>query len=353
MDFKEILNQNKALVWPEIEKYLKINSQFPDYCKIDSHYQPLFDYAYSIINEYPKRQGKYLRPTLLLLTAQSMGYSATKALKTAAAMQVSEDWILNHDDIEDDSLSRRGLPTLHRLFGIELAINAGDGLHNLMWKILRDNETVIGTTKTFEIMDEFFTMLNRTVIGQTIEIKWFRENKLDMTNEDLMLIMESKTGYYTIGGPMRLGAILAGANQSQLELIYRFGRILGIAFQIKDDLLDLTSTFGGQKTQYGNDIYEGKRTLMLVHLLHAANPDDKNKLLQILKLERSQKTKEHIDTVIKMMNQYGSLEYGNQLAKKMADDAVNLLHSNLQFLEKQPYRDQLESGINFIINRDH
>lgn len=353
MDFKQVLGQNKEKVWPEIQKYLEDFAIYPDFCQIPASYRSLQQFHRNLVDEYPRRQGKYLRPTLVMLTAQSMGVAGEKALRTAAAMQVSEDWILNHDDVEDDSLFRRALPALHRMYTKELAINAGDALHVLMWKILRDNETLLGPTKTFALMDEFYIMFQRTIFGQSVEIKWFQENNLSLTDKDIFFIIESKTGYYTIGGPLRLGAILADATPSQLDDLYHFGRLLGIAFQIKDDLLDLTSTFGGQKDQQGNDIYEGKRTIMLAHLLRTLTGTDHDKLISILAKDRNHKSGAEVDWIIVKMHEVGSIDYGARLAAKFAQKAKQLFTEKLNFLKVQPYRDHLLSAIDFIITRDH
>lgn len=353
INFKDVLSESKDLVFPIIEKCLKDSIQFPKYCEVPKKYSSLVEFHNKIVSEYPNRKGKYLRPTLVLLTAQAMGFDKNLASNTAAAMQMSEDWILNHDDIEDDSLERRGLPALHQIYGKELATNAGDGLHVLMWQILRKNIDIIGTEKSLKIFDEFFKMLNRTIFGQTVEIFWTKENKNNLTEEDVYLILESKTGYYTISGPMRLGALLAGASEDQLNKIYKFGTILGRSFQIIDDLLDLTSDFAGLKKQIGNDIYEGKKTLMLIHLYQNISPENKEKLDKILSKSRDQKTEQEVKWVIDMMNQFGSLDYGKTKALEFAKQAREIFDTELAFLDKEPYRSQLISMIDFITTRDH
>ncbi len=353
MDFTEVLESKKQTVWQEIEKYLQKPPYFKGKIKIPQKYQQEVKFHWQIVCDYPERKGKYLRPTLLLLTAEAMGFPEKEALKTAAAMQISEDWILAHDDFEDNSLERRGKPTLHRLYGPELAINAADALHIIMWKILKDNEKIIGPQKTFAIMDEFYQMLSKTTLGQTVEIKWTQENRKNLTDEDIFFILEGKTVYYTIAGPMRLGAILAGATPKQLETIYEFARPLGCCFQIQDDLLDLTSDFAGLKKQMGNDIYEGKRTIMLAHLLRQIKGQEKKKLRQILKKMRDEKTQAEVNWVIKMMEKYGSLNYGQSLAEKLASQAKKVFDQKLGFLQKQPAREQIKVGIDFILKRKY
>jgi geranylgeranyl diphosphate synthase type II len=290
---------------------------------------------------------------MVMLAGESMGAEREKLINTAAAQQVSEEWILIHDDIEDDSMERRGDKTLHRICSKELAINASDALHVLMWRMLQKNREIIGEQKTFEIMEEFSKMLNRTVLGQTIEIKWAQENKKCLTDEDVLLILESKTGYYTVAGPMREGAIIAGASKEQLRKIYEYGKLCGYCFQIKDDLLDLTSDFCGLKKQCGNDIYEGKRTIMLAHLLRTVTGKDKEKLDKILNKNRYQKNAGEVEWVIKKMKEYGSLDYAQNLMNKFAAEAQDYFKKELGFLKKNPARSYLEYLPEFLIKRDH
>ncbi|HUW24589.1 MAG TPA: polyprenyl synthetase family protein [Patescibacteria group bacterium] len=350
-DFQQVLAEKREIVWQEIQKYLK-TPRFPGKIAIPPKYQKEMDFHWQIVRTYPERLGKYLRPTLVLLTAEAMGVPEEKAIRTAAAMQTSEDWILIHDDFEDGSLARRGDATLHRLYGEELAVNAGDGLHIVMWKMLWDNRRVLGEKKAEEVTEEFYQMLTRTIFGQAVEIKWTKDNRQDLTDEDIFLILDGKTSYYTIAGPMRLGAILGGATAKQLEALWEFGQLLGRCFQITDDLLDLTSDFRGLKKQIGNDIYEGKRTIMLMHLFRKAKGKDKEKLSRIMRKGREEKTETETEWIINQMKECGSLDYGRRIAQDLATKALEAFETKLDFLRKQPARDQLKAGIDFILKRD-
>jgi geranylgeranyl diphosphate synthase type II len=351
-DFADCLKQYRQLLWPIIEKKIIDLNKFPRYCKVDCKYKKELDFHLKIVSDYPQRKGKYLRPSLLLLTTRAMGGEMSMAINTAAAMQISEDWILNHDDVEDNSPDRRGQMALHKIYGDGLAINAGDALHMIMWQVLFENFSSLDNKLATKIMREFYTMMNRTVLGQEIELNWVKENRYDLSDEDNFFILESKTGYYTIAGPMRLGAILAGASEKQLESIYRFGVILGRSFQIIDDLLDLTSDFAGLKKIKGNDIYENKRTIMLLNLFRKAKGKDKSELVRILNKEKNKKESEVI-YVIELMKKYGCLTYGKELAVKFAKEAKDIFKNELGFINKEPYRSQIESGIDFIVTRDH
>lgn len=342
---KEILNQYRVPVWDIIQQYLT-DPVYPPQFSIPSQYIADRNFHWDLVSEYPRRQGKYLRPTFLILAASGMGSKSPIIMRAAAAMQVSEDWMLNHDDFEDNSVSRRGKPALHRQYGPELAINAGDALHMVMWKIVFD-------VNLPKFTQEFYRMLTRTALGQMTEIAWTKSNKLDFTDEDWFFICDGKTSYYTIAGPLRLGAILAGANDTQLNLLTDFGINLGRCFQLVDDVLDLTSDFHGQKPQLGNDIYEGKRTLILAHLLRNAKIADKKQIISILKKSRDEKTPEEVALILNLINRYGSLEYAKSKALTLKNLALDILNNQLDFLKNGLAREYLQTLTHFILERDH
>lgn len=340
----DILSHYRSLIWPVIERNLT-NPKFPKQFAVPEKYKSESDFHWTLTSEYPKRLGKYIRPTLICLTAQAMGVPIEKTLITAAAMQLSEEWILIHDDIEDNSELRRGKSTLHKLYNPELAINAGDALHVLMWKILNDQANP-------KILEEFFIMLSRTTLGQTVEIKWINDQIVDFTDDDFYFIAASKTGYYTVAGPVRLGGILAGANPEQLDKLTELGYNLGLCFQIIDDVLDVTGDFSGLK-HFANDIYESKRTLLLSHLLRSVSQSEKNTIIEILNKPRAEKTQSEVHWVVEKMKTYGSIEYAKTKAKSFRDQAYNIIKDDLDFLSVGTYREDLETLANFILNRDH
>jgi geranylgeranyl diphosphate synthase type II len=348
--FLDVLREKRSIVWKEVkknlDKYTLLSPQpFP------KKYQEEVNFHKDLVFEYPKRLGKYIRPTLVLLTAEAMGQKLASALKTAAAMQISEDWILNHDDFEDDSQERRGKPALHRIYGPALAVNAGDALHILMWRLLYDNFKVLGQELGGKVFEEFHQMLTRTALGQTIELEWTRQNRLNLTDYDWFFIADGKTSYYTIAGPMRLGAIVAGASKHELDLLYEFGMYLGRAFQIRDDVLDLTSDFSGLKKQTGNDIYEGKRTIPLIHLLRSASKPELKKIKKILAKPRNEKSSKEVLWIIELMRKYGSINYAQTLAEKLARKSIQFFDTKLSFLKYNPARKQLRNGIFFMAER--
>lgn len=353
MNFEEVLAQKKQKVWLVIEPYLS-DPEYPQPFKVARNYEKVRRFHWETVREYPERKGKYIRPTLVLLAAQAMGVPQSKVLQTAAAMQVSEDWLLIHDDFEDDSDFRRGKETLHRLYGDKLAVNAGDALHAIMWKILVDNQKIVGRDRTLKLMEEFYRMLTRTALGQGIEIMWAQNHKLEWTDDDWFFIADGKTSYYTIAAPLRLGAIVAGASKTQLEMLAEFGKILGRAFQLVDDILDVTSDFKQLKKRIAyNDIYEGKKTLILGHLLRYTNTLGKQKIQTILAKPRQDKTVSEVKWIANQLFRRGSIDYGRQIAKKLGNQATKMFEDKLKFLSRQPARSQIQDCIRFIIDRDY
>ncbi len=307
---------------------------------------------WEIVSDYVKRGGKHLRSTLILLSNKALGGEEEKAMKTAAAMEICENWILIHDDIEDDSQSRRGDKTLHLKYGKELAINAGDALHLIMWKILRDNENILGDEKTFKIIDEFYEILFRTTVGQTAELIFMEKPLEELKEEDFYYIADGKTGLYSIAGPLVIGSIIAGKESKEItEKYMKFGKYLGRAFQITDDVLDLTSDFKGLKKQKANDIYEGKRTMMLIHLIKNANDEEKIRIKKIMAKPREEKSKEEVDYILTLMKKYGSIDYAMNKAREFTRKAFECF-KEMNFFENEEGRKELMLAIDFIINRD-
>ena len=350
--FSDYLDQQKARIGQVIDASL---SQFKaeDWDIVvmmgQQRYKSLFDEHWEVITDYPSRRGKYLRPALVMLMAEAMSGSSDKAVYTATAMQMSEDWILIHDDWEDGSLERRGKPALHRLVSSEISVNAGDTLHECMHRVLSENYRLLDVALARRVQHEFFLMLGRTTFGQYAEIKWTQDNKQDMTDDDVLFTVSGKTVYYTVAGPLRLGAILAGATDEQLQRIYEFSYPLGLCFQIRDDVLDLTGDFEGQKKQSLNDIYEGKRTLILLHLLRHCVDDERQRVETILGKPREQKTADEVQYIRDLMDTYGSILYAESRAEEYARQALDLL-STIDFIQDS-YRPLFREMVDFVLRR--
>lgn len=303
-----------------------------------------------MLADYPERGGKYVRPGLILLSTMASGGEIPSALTTAAAMEISEDWILIHDDFMDHSLERRGKPALHQIYGDELAINAGDHLHILMWKTMCANCDVLGQDKTFELVNTLGGILETTCEGQYLELVWTRDKKF-IDEVEYYAMIDRKTGWYTISGPLRLGAIIAD-NRAALEPILEFGIPLGRAFQIHDDWLNLFSANTGK--EIGGDVLEGKRTLILIDLMRkleeAGEQEKTNWIREIFSMEREQKSFDVANRFIEMAEEFGCREFARQEAKKYAQMAKDNLHKIPGYCAEG--RAILEDAVDFIVNRE-
>lgn len=340
------LKSCKKSVWPIINEYIN-PKEIPSVSSLKMpEVEELF---WKQIADYPLRGGKYVRSSLILLTCEALGGSRDDALYTAAAMEICQNWALIHDDIEDDSTKRRGEPALHRRYSVNYAINAGDGLHIMMWGVLSRNLEYLNKDLCLLIWKEFYDMMLRTVVGQVADLTL--QNSLDLTLDDIYYIMDGKTGYYTIGGPMRLGAVIAGYEPNQDSEIFtninEFGLNLGRAFQITDDLLDLTTDFEGLKEQ-GNDIQEGKRSVLIVKLLQKADQDDLSRIIKIMNKPQGTRRPEEIEFILTTMEKYGVFEETRTLAFEFAKKSQEIL---LKLPFNPDSKKIFESLIEFLVSR--
>jgi geranylgeranyl diphosphate synthase type II len=308
---------------------------------------------YALMREYPMRGGKRLRPAFCLLSCEAFGGDPKKALRTASALEAFQNWALIHDDIEDDSEMRRGKPCLHKLYGIPLSINAGDGLHAKMWEILFDNRELLGDELTFSILNEFEKLCTETVEGQAIELSWIANKQFGLSEEDYYEMAGKKTSWYTIITPFRTGAIIAGVEEDTLNHLIDFGMKLGIAFQIQDDLLNLV----GEESKYGKeiagDILEGKRTLMLIHMLNSCSYPERSRVTNTLSKERSAKTKDEMEYILDLMKEYGSIDHGKKTAMQFAAESKNILTDHISpNFKSESAANAISQLVDFVINRE-
>lgn len=275
-------------------------------------------YVEAPASDYLGRGGKGLRPALCLATCEAFGGRAERALPSAAAIELLHTAFLVHDDVEDDSELRRGEPTLHRTYGRALAVNTGDALAVYALGALRDNERALGPRLSARVWAEFDLMARQTVDGQARELGWLRDGRTDLTPDDYLDLIMKKTCWYTTLLPLRVGALIGAGGAVPLEAMLRFGFFLGAAFQIRDDVLNLV----GSEDRYGKeslgDLREGKRTLMLIHLLASASPRDRRRVTDYLALEPSARSGEVAGEILVLMEEYGSIGFATEFSRGIA-----------------------------------
>ena len=315
------------------------------------------DYMYRPMRDYPERGGKRSRPALVLLATDALGGDVHNAMRTAAAFEMFQSFAVLHDDIEDDSEMRRGKPCMHKLHGIPLSINIGDALYAKVYEVLCANRDILGCESTLELIDEMIQGSRETFEGQAYDVGWIRQQYVP--NEDeFMLMLRKKTGWYTGRGPCTAGAIIAGVEGEEREAIGKFGEAMAIAFQIKDDLLNLTSsdqdaeqppgvTSGAYGKERGGDIAEGKRTLIMIDLLRKCSQAEGDDVLRILNQDRNQTTSSQTERVIELAAGYGSLEYAAQVGEKWGLEGLRYL----DMVRPTPSRELLREMLEFFVQR--
>ncbi|MBD2584571.1 polyprenyl synthetase family protein [Planktothricoides raciborskii] len=315
-------------------------------------YEPL----YEMLADYPFRTGKMLRPTMCVSMARAVGGMGQSALTTAAALELYHNAFLIHDDIEDGSEARRGKETLHHIIGIPRAINVGDATNVLAVGMLLENLSLIGANKTLDVLHEIELMAQQSVEGQAMELDWVATNASNLTDQDYFKMCVKKTCWYSFMTPCRIGLIVGHPSAhtkdlvEPLALVTRFGMVLGIAFQIQDDLLNLQGDVKLYGKEIGGDIYEGKRTLMLNHTLAHSSAADSQKIREILALPREQKTPAQVEFIYDRMQRYGSIDRGWNVARTLANQAAEIFEQ-MDFLQRETPLRPSEQGVSAVHDR--
>ena len=302
------------------------------------------------VADYPGRPGKGLRPALCLAACEAFGGDAADALPVAAAIELLHNAFLVHDDIEDDSELRRGGPALHRRYGLPLALNAGDALAVYALQAVHDAGSRLGPRIAERVVGEFAFMGRQTVEGQALELGWRIDNRLDLDPDDYLELIMKKTCWYTTVLPLRMGALIGGRGAVDLEPLIGFGFNLGAAFQIQDDVLNLTGGTGYGKELNG-DLWEGKRTLVLIHLLAAADPTERVELAAFLAKPRSERTAAEVETVRAWIDDHGSLAFAAEFARGIAASATVSFQVAFAGVPDSPARRFLTAMIPYMVER--
>jgi geranylgeranyl diphosphate synthase type II len=278
---------------------------------------------YELALDYPERGGRALRASLCISSARAFGASTADALNSAVALELLHNAFLVHDDVEDESEERRGAPTLHVLHGVPIAVNVGDALAVLSLQPLLANRTNLGPRLTLRILEETARMASESVEGQAMELAWRRDNALDLGEEAYLRMILKKTCWYTTIYPCRVGALIGSRDGVKLDRFVRFGFFLGAAFQIQDDLLNLVGDHARYGKELSGDIWEGKRTLPLIRLLHLASPEERVELGRILGLERDARVARDVEWIRERMDAYRCIEDARQVAHGLAGAAIH------------------------------
>jgi geranylgeranyl diphosphate synthase type I len=296
---------------------------------------------YEASQHLPFAGGKRIRPFLTMISCESVSGDTQKALPFAAGLELMHNFTLVHDDIMDHSLLRRNLPAVHVKFGEPTAILAGDFL------FAKSFEAVLGTSVDFstykQLQQDFINCVIAICEGQQLDME-FEQQKTVSEQEYLDMISKKTGALFELSG--KGGGLIGGGNPQEVAALKTYGMALGLAFQIWDDYLDMSSTATTLGKDIGNDIRNGKKTLIAVHsLVHSTGKE--KKLLDDIFGNRN--ASEHdVRKVYDLFRELGSVEYAQQRALHY----VNLAKDAITVLKPSDAKDLLHQLIDYTIQRE-
>ena len=225
---------------------------------------------------YPGAGGKRLRPLLATIVSEAVGGKAEAAMPFGIALEMVHNFTLVHDDVMDEDDTRRGLKTVHSLYGVPEAILAGDAMFARAFEIVLESE--VPSADLVELTDILARSVRLLAEGQQMDMDF--ETRNEVSSEEYLKMIERKTAVL-MSAACRVGAIFGGGSHAQQMALRQYGLDLGMAFQLIDDTLDYTGTAKELGKPVGNDIQEGKATLPLIYALRNAGTADRVRLGEI------------------------------------------------------------------------
>ena len=265
--------------------------------------------AITEIGEYLRGGGgKRLRPALLLLAAKLFNYEGRGAVRLGAVVEIIPTATLVHDDIIDEASTRRGRPAANTQWGNSKCVLAGDWLYMQAFKVALQE-------RNFRILDALIDLTQQMVEGELLQME--KLGKLITLDEHFDLIYRKTACLFSVC--MRMGAILGGAAPEQEDQVARYGRDLGMAFQIVDDVLDLTASESVLGKPVASDLREGKVTMAVIHALERCNSEERAHIATVVE-QRAFNGVTHAQ-ILEILTTYGSLDAATALASQYADSA--------------------------------
>src|SRR5262249_37127936 len=279
--------------------------------------------------------GKRLRPALLLLTAKMLGAVSPMAIRLAAVVEFIHNATLVHDDIIDAADTRRGRPSANSHWGNSMTVLAGD------WLYMRSFALALGE-KNLDVLNTLIEITQKMVEGELLQLTYLGQS--EVTEQQLLDIVERKTAYL-FSGCTKLPALAAGMNHGSAERLAEIGKSVGMAFQLVDDLLDVTSTKDVLGKPVANDLKEGKMTLPVLYALRNGNREDNRRVQQVLD-DRDFRSVERAE-ILRLVEKSEGLNRTRELAKEYARRAIQMLSE----FPPSIYRDAIVRIPEFILNR--
>ena len=311
-----------------------------DLTKLELSIQKLVTTKVSFIKEIVtyiiKAGGKRIRPILLILSARLSGHKEDIHIPYAAIVEFIHTATLLHDDVVDNAQTRRGNSTVNTVWGNESSVLVGDFLYSKSFELMAED----GNHRVLKTISKATTALSE---GEILEL--LRTSDIETTEEEYFEVIGNKTAVL-FSAACEIGALLGDTTSTQREALKNFGYDLGIAFQLKDDILDYTSYDAILGKNVGTDLKEGKVTLPLIHALKSASDRDKEFAKKVL--DKPNMTRRDFEGVRKIINKHGGIEYTSEMTNRHIANAKAYLAA----FEPSPYKDALLSLADQMLDRE-
>ena len=320
MDIKKEVAKRAEIINKSIEEFLPIKEP---------------EGLYKACRHLIKAGGKRLRPVLSLISAEALGKDWKTILPAAIAIETIHNFTLIHDDIMDRDDMRRGVPTVHRLFGEPTAILAGDTLFAEAFKILTKCD--VEAENLVKAVDMLADVCIKICEGQFLDMSFERR---DFVSEEEYLDMVKKKTAVLIACSCSMPAVLFGENKEIIDALWNFGLLSGIGFQIHDDVLDL---IGGEKIgkDWGSDLVEGKKTLVIIKAMEMG--------VEIKIFGKGKATKEEIAKAVQKLKDCGAIDYASKKAKEFVEKGKE----HLKILPDSEAKRLLIAIADYLVTREY
>ena len=266
--------------------------------------------------------GKCARPLICMLSNSAFGGNVREAVMAAMAIETFQNAALIHDDIADAATTRRNKPCMHVTEGLGIALNAGDFALSLVDELVMQDATLSDNMK-LKVLRELSDMKLKTIAGQAIDIGWARDHKFCLSEQDYFNMATLKTAHYTCASPIAIGAMIAGADDETLANLRTFGIKCGLAFQIQDDILNVSKNSEDDSKDFALDIKEGKRTLIAIHAINNLPAKASETLTGILNSEDA--SDNEIKIALQLIEEANSIEFAKSECEALIDEANDII----------------------------
>ena len=355
MNIEKFLEEKAPLIDKAIEKY--VPRKFTKDSIIFKVAPPMYSYNLEPLNkaiadpiwDMLDRGGKRWRPALFLLICEALGNNSDFCLDFSIIPEVIHNGTLVVDDIEDASELRRGKPCTYKIYQMDIAVNAGNAMYFLPLLPLMTQKSKIAPEKQRDVYEVYVQEMINLSLGQAMDIAWHRgiANADHLREDDYLQMCAYKTGTLARMAA-KMAAVLSGADKPLVERLGRLAESIGVAFQMQDDILDLTGVdFAKKKGGVGQDITEGKRTLMVIYTLGKASNADQKRLIDILNMHTSEQVLR--DEAIVLMQKYDAIEHVRLTAERMVEESWV---ETEKLLPTPQAKEKLKAFAEFLIKRN-